>query len=169
MVMFLDIIGIIAKVNRTFSETLGYTQEEIELSPFEQFLPSSEISIYKELFKTALSGKTQYVNTTLLHKSGNTIYIRLNLIPAISEKRVKGIFGLAIDITDITKATSLNKYLAYHDPLTDLPNPRLFKEKLEQEITISKNHQQKLAVMMVDLDRFKYVNDTLGHSIGERY
>ena len=104
MVFFLDIHGIIAKVNGLFSETLGYTQEEIVLSPLEQFFPSSEISIYKELFKKALTGETQYAYTTLLHKNGNTIYIRLNIIPAISEERVIGIFGIAKDITDIQKS-----------------------------------------------------------------
>ena len=103
MVFFMDIHGIIAKGNGGFSKTLGYSQEEIELSPLEQFLPSSEISIYKELFKKALTGETQYVYTSLLNKNGNTIYISLNLIPAISEDKVIGVFGIAKDITEIKK------------------------------------------------------------------
>ena len=88
------------------SEKLGYTQEEIVLSPLEQFFPSSEISIYKELFKKALTGETQYASTALLHKNGNAIYIRLNIIPVISEERVIGIFGIAKDITDIQKSAT---------------------------------------------------------------
>lgn len=289
MTFFLDIHGIIAKVNGSFSEILGYTQEEVVLSSFEHFMPSSEMTMYKELFKKALTGKTQYVETRLLHKKGNTIYIRLNIIPAISEGKAIGIFGIAKDITDMQKTTielaeselrfdsiveealvgvyivqedgkvlygnekfyeilgienrrtevnfqdfvhpedidklndigkllingeagishtyrilkedgtvldiesrskkvyfknkphmtgtiqditerkkaaELNDYLAYHDYLTGLPNTRLFYEKLEKELVISKTLQQKLTVMVLDLDRFKYVNDTLGHFTG---
>ena len=59
---------------------------------------------YKELFKKALTGETQYAHTTLLHKNGKTIYISLNIIPAISKERVIGIFGIAKDITDIKKS-----------------------------------------------------------------
>ena len=77
MVFYLDIHGVIVKVNGVFSETLGYTQEEIVLSPLQQFFPSSEIPTYKELFKKALTGETQYASTALLHKNGNIIYIRL--------------------------------------------------------------------------------------------
>ena len=75
MVFFLDTDGIIAKANGVFSETIGYTQEEIVLSSLERFFPTSEIAMYKELFNKALSGETQYAYSTLLHKNGNTIYI----------------------------------------------------------------------------------------------
>jgi diguanylate cyclase (GGDEF)-like protein/PAS domain S-box-containing protein len=290
MVFFLDIHGIIAKENGAFSETLGYKQEEVALCPLEQFFPSSEIPIYKELFQRAHTGEPQYADTTLLHKNGSNLYISLSLIPAISEEKVIGIFAIAKDYTDIKKtemalaeselkfssiaegtligvyivqedgkvihgnakfyemlgivesksgvnlseyvhpedmsklnslgnllingetgithnfrmikkdgtvlnvkghskkvyfqnkpqivgslqniterkdAVGLNEYLANHDSLTDLPNGRLFKKKLQQEITDGLSNQQKFAVMMLDLDRYRVVNDTLGHSVGD--
>lgn len=99
MVLFMDTLGIIAKVNDGFSEALGYPASEIELSPLERFISPEEIANYKEVFQIALTGKTQYVYTTFLHKDGETLNVVLHLIPAKSEDRVIGVFGIAKDIT----------------------------------------------------------------------
>jgi diguanylate cyclase len=58
--------------------------------------------------------------------------------------------------------------LAFHDPLTGLPNRRLFLNLLDQAIDHATKHQQSLALMFIDLDRFKWVNDTLGHACGDK-
>ena len=59
------------------------------------------------------------------------------------------------------------EYLSYHDVLTEIPNRRLFKERLEQALKEAKRYQRKLAVMYMDLDKFKQINDTFGHEIGD--
>ena len=60
------------------------------------------------------------------------------------------------------------KRLAYHDPLTGLRNRRLFNDRLNLALTHAHRNQQKLAVMLLDLDHFKDVDDTLGHSVGDK-
>ena len=66
------------------------------------------------------------------------------------------------------RAEEERAYMATHDALTGLPNRILFNDRLNQEIARAYRHHQKLAVMMLDLDRFKDVNDTLGHSVGDQ-
>ena len=78
-----------------------------------------------------------------------------------------GTYGVARDITDRKRAEELISYQAYHDILTDLPNRILFKDRLGLAMIQSKRNETELAVMFVDLDRFKLVNDTLGHIRGD--
>ena len=78
-----------------------------------------------------------------------------------------GTYGVARDITDRKRAEEVISYQAYHDILTDLPNRILFKDRLGLAVIQAKRKQHELAVMFIDLDRFKLVNDTLGHVKGD--
>jgi diguanylate cyclase (GGDEF)-like protein len=83
------------------------------------------------------------------------------------KKEMFGIYGVARDITDRKRADELIAYQAYHDILTDLPNRVLFKDRLGLAVLQAKRKKVGLAVMFVDLDRFKVVNDSLGHPVGD--
>ena len=78
-----------------------------------------------------------------------------------------GSYGIARDVTERKKAEATIAFQAYHDLLTGLPNRALFKDRLGQAIVQAKRHGQIIAALFLDMDRFKVVNDTLGHMVGD--
>ena len=105
-------------------------------------------------------------NNTLMTISLNAIGMH---IPdhEVKTREFFGTYGVARDITDRKRAEEVISYQAYHDILTDLPNRMLFKDRLGLAVIQAKRKLTELAVMFVDLDRFKLVNDTLGHVKGD--
>ena len=115
---------------------------------------------------TGGSGIERTFNNTLMTISLNAIGMH---IPDHEVKKHEffGTYGVARDITDRKRAEEVISYQAYHDILTDLPNRMLFKDRLGLAVIQAKRKLTELAVMFVDLDRFKLVNDTLGHVKGD--
>ncbi|WP_370641103.1 EAL domain-containing protein [Brevibacillus sp. HD3.3A] len=97
-----------------------------------------------------------------------TIWTESKINPIVDELgNVSKLLFVTRDITDRKQSEELIHHLAYHDALTDLPNRRMYTQHLSREIMQAKRFQSNLAVLFLDLDRFKDVNDSFGHDVGD--
>ncbi|MEW5891849.1 MAG: diguanylate cyclase [Pseudomonadota bacterium] len=168
-VFITDRTGNIAWANEAFSKMCGYEIEEI-LGRNPRFLQSGLQSpaYYKEMWATILSGQSWVSETVERHKAGHTYTVRQTITPIMDElQQITHFVAMHDDITALKEAEARMQHLAHHDALTGLSNRVLFKDRLKQALRLAKRSRETLALLYIDLDRFKQVNDSLGHAIGD--
>lgn len=144
-------------------EELGLVTEVIKgKTSFEIF--NDDVATELEThFRKAFSGQIVNFEIELFEK-----FFYITLSPMADNGDVVEVVGSMIDITERKKAEETIYYMAHYDSLTKLPNRTLFKQLLKKALFQAKQHQENLCVMFIDLDRFKNINETLGHSIGDK-
>jgi diguanylate cyclase (GGDEF)-like protein/PAS domain S-box-containing protein len=156
-----EVSGAIVDCNMTFASMLGYPRSElIGLDAGELYAkPSQRTDLMSVLGD---SPTLNSVELELRKKDGQSIWGLMNLT-MVGDR----IHTTVVDISDRKRAEEQIEFHAYHDVLTHLPNRKLFTDRLTQSISRARRSSKPLAVMFVDLDHFKSINDTLGHEAGD--
>jgi len=156
-------------VNPRFAEIFGYSPEDIlREGNVLNFIEQEDRAFVAGNFRRQLSGEANNLQYEFRgrRKDGSVVYVEaLNGLGTYNGQNA--VLGTLIDITERKKAEEKVMHMAFHDPLTGLPNRMLFNDRAEQAIAMTRREHEVLALLFIDLDRFKAINDTLGHAAGD--
>ena len=185
LVYMLDRNGCFTFVNDRLETMLGFSRDELLGRHFSELIDPEDQAKADNLFNERRTGDRAASNEEIRLRSklqdrreglsrSHAIWAELTAMGMYADdaertrKNFVGTYGTARDITERKQAEALINFQAYHDLLTHLPNRALLKDRLGLAIAHAQRNKRKLATMFLDLDRFKLVNDTLGHTMGDR-
>jgi diguanylate cyclase (GGDEF)-like protein/PAS domain S-box-containing protein len=180
LIYTLDQAGRFTFVNERFDRLLGYRRDELIGTHYSEIVHREDVKRAEYAFNERRTGQRASSNVELRIKrkggDGSPCVIVLSAVGLYARrdasadgKSYVGTYGVGRDISDRKRAEEIVSYHAYYDVLTGLPNRTLFRDRLRQAIAQARRRRSHLAVMFIDLDRFKLVNDTYGHVRGDLF
>jgi diguanylate cyclase (GGDEF)-like protein/PAS domain S-box-containing protein len=160
----------IVDVNPAFERITGYTKEEV-LGKNCRFLQGldNKLPAIRRIRLALQENREEHVVLRNYKKNGTLFWNQLNIAPVFdAEGQVKYYVGIMIDITNQKILEYQLTHQATHDPLTGLPNRSLLLDRIQQAIIQAKHTKLSVGILFLDLDRFKLINDGLGHVIGDQ-
>jgi diguanylate cyclase (GGDEF)-like protein/PAS domain S-box-containing protein len=150
--------------SKSVAEMLGHPERELLAEGFQRFVHPVDLAALRE---ASTHGIPKEIEFRLSNRFGEWRHLDAHVTDLRNDRDVRGVVLNARDITERTQLEAELTRRAFHDGLTGLPNRALFRDRLDQALARSARSEDSLAVLMLDLDDFKQVNDTLGHDAGD--
>ncbi len=162
-VLFTDLAGNILSADESFLNILGYTRDNLPPT-IHDLTPPEHQRLDEEAFEKLMAfGACAPFEKDLIKHDGSQLPVLFGA--ALHDEEIA---CFVVDLSQNKQTQEKLNHLAYHDALTDLPNQVLFKDRLKQAIALSHRNNQMQAVMLLNVDRFKTINDSLGYTAGDR-
>ncbi len=169
VVIITDTSGVIEFVNPAFERATGYSRAEV-LGRTPSVIKSGvhELAFYREMWAKILAGEVFRDVLVNRRKDGSLYYEEKTITPLFNERgKLTHFVSTGKDVTEILQTQERLQYLAQHDLLTGLPNRALMMDRLQQDLARAARGVHQVGVLFLDLDRFKLINDSLGHEAGD--
>lgn len=157
----------VMEINPAGLEMLGISQQQLKEVQLDTLLLPEYRDIATNNFEATLLGNSNNYDCAVTSTQGSIVFINVTNVPIYSEQEIIGAYFICRDITDRVQAEMQIEYMAYHDALTGLANLRLFEQKVEKAIQHATKKGLSFAILFLDMDDFKEVNDSLGHAYGD--
>ena len=169
-VLVTDSKGLIVHVNRAFMEITGYQREEVLGQRPNMFKSGHHPEDFYQTMFATLNGVGEWSGEIWNRRKSGEIYPQWQTIRLIRDEQGQLSQYVAVfsDISAIKNSEHELMHLAHHDPLTDLPNRLLLTDRAGQAVASAQVHKRGCALLMIDLDHFKLINDSLGHNVGDQ-
>lgn len=162
-----DLSGKFISGNKAIEAMTGYSIEELQHEGIPTLTMPDDAAPAMVQPLAVADGNPKKIRTSSVRKDGSTIEVELAYLPLIIDGEIAGVHGIARDVTQARNYERRIEHLANHDVLTGLPNRLLLTDRLQHAIDQSRRTGMQTGVLFMDLNRFKQVNDSLGHDLGD--